>query len=115
MEKINLHTSAISQFSSIIAKNKKIRNILKNYQINFSKKNKNCCIEGRDISTKILPHSDIKFFFTCDIKVAAKRRYKQLKKTDHRIKLRDVKKALEIRNMSDIKRKHSLYLDIEIR
>ena len=107
LEKINLHTSAISQFSSIIAKNKKIRNILKNYQINFSKKNKNCCIEGRDISTKILPHSDIKFFFTCDIKVAAKRRYKQLKKTDHRIKLRDVKKALEIRNMSDIKRKHS--------
>ena len=56
----------------IIAKNKKIRKILKKYQINFSKKYKNCCIEGRDISTKILPNSDVKFFFKCNLNIAAK-------------------------------------------
>ena len=43
----------------------------------FSKKNKNCCIEGRDISTKILPNSDIKFFFKCNLNIAASRRYKK--------------------------------------
>ena len=107
INKINLHTPKISSNSAIIAKNNKIRNILKKFQINFAKKNKSCCIEGRDISTKILPGSDLKFFFKCSINIAAKRRYKELKKIDTKIKLFEVKKALRMRNMSDIKRKNS--------
>ena len=35
------------------------------------------------------------------------RRYKELRKTNRKIKLKDVEKALRIRNISDIKRKHS--------
>ena len=104
---INLHSPKISEHSAIIAKNNKIRNILKRYQKNFSKKYKNCCIEGRDISTKILPHSDVKFFFTCNLNVAAKRRHLELKKSNLKFKLKDVKKALRKRNISDIKRKNS--------
>ena len=105
--KINLHTTEISAFSSNIAKNNEIRKILKKYQINFSKKNKRCCIEGRDISTKILPKSDIKFFFKCNLNISAKRRFKELKKIGLKTNLREVKKALRIRNISDIKRKNS--------
>ena len=104
---LNLQTQKISQHSSTIAKVKKVRDILKSYQIKFSKKNKNCCIEGRDISTKILPNSDLKFFFKCKIDIAAKRRYKELKKRNKNIKLNDVKKALRIRNLLDTKRKNS--------
>ena len=107
LNKINLHTSEISKESAIIAKNYNIRKILKNFQINFSKRNKNCCIEGRDISTKILPKSDVKFFFKCNINIAALRRYRELKKKNNKIKLKDVKKALRIRNNHDIKRKNS--------
>ena len=44
-----------------------------------------------------------------------KRRYNELKKRNKNIKLKDVKKALRIRNISDTKRKNSLYLNIEIR
>ena len=107
LNKINLHSPQISEYSAIIAKKNNIRKILKKFQINFSKKNKNCCIEGRDISTKILPRSDLKFFFVCNINLAAKRRYKELKKVNSDIKLHDVKKALRIRNIADIKRKNS--------
>ena len=107
LEKINLHLPAISDHSSIIAKNKKIRNILKQYQINFSKKYKNCCIEGRDISTKILPNSDVKFYFKCNLSKTASRRFKELKRLEPKIKLKDVKKALRIRNKLDTNRKHS--------
>ena len=107
LEKINLHTPLISQNSANIAKNKKIRQILRVYQINFSKKNKRCCIEGRDISTKILPQSDLKFFFKCNLNIASKRRFNELKKPNIKIKLKEVKKALRIRNISDINRKHS--------
>ncbi len=102
-----LHSPEISKFSTEIAKISSIRKILKKYQINFSLKYKNCCIEGRDISTKILPKSDLKFFFICNINIAAKRRYKELRKRNRKIKFQDVKKALRIRNISDINRKNS--------
>ena len=107
IKKINLHSPAISKFSAEIAKKSEIRKILKKYQVNFAKKNKKCCIEGRDISTKILPKSDVKFFFKCDLNSASLRRYKQLKKIDKKIKLYDVKKALRIRNLLDTQRKNS--------
>ncbi len=107
LKKINLHSPKISEHSAFIAKDKKIRNILKKFQIDFSKKNRNCCIEGRDISTKILPKSDIKFFFICNLKTAALRRFKELKKNNPSLKLKDVQKALRIRNLLDTNRKHS--------
>ena len=107
LNKINLHTQEISVFSAKIARLREVRKILKKYQINFSKKNKNCCIEGRDISTKILPKSDLKFFFTCSLDLAAKRRFKELKKKDSKIKFLEIKKALRMRNISDINRKNS--------
>ena len=103
----NLQTPKVSEFSAEIAKIKKIRQILKRYQVNFSKKYINCCIEGRDISTNILPKSDIKFYFTCNLNLAAKRRYKELKKIYPEIYLKDVKKALRVRNSLDKKRKNS--------
>ena len=107
LNNINLHTQEISEISAKIAKINKIRQILKKYQLSFAKKYKNCCIEGRDISTKILPRSDVKFFFICDLNIASKRRYKELKKSTPQITLRDVKKTLKIRNISDTKRKNS--------
>ena len=107
LSKINLHSPEISNYSAQIAKINNVRSILKKYQITFSKKNKRCCIEGRDISTKILPNSDLKFFFKCSLSVAARRRFKDLKKINAKVKLSEVKKALRIRNISDIKRKNS--------
>ena len=107
LKSLSLQTPKISKFSAEIAKIKKIRQILKKYQIDFSKKNKNCCIEGRDISTNILPKSDIKFFFICNLNLAAKRRYKELKKINPQIDLKSVKKALRVRNSLDKKRKNS--------
>ena len=107
MSKINLHSPEISEQSAIIAKVYAIRTILKKFQTNFSKKYKFCCIEGRDISTKILPNSDVKFFFKCNLNTAAKRRHRELKKINPKIKLKEVKKALRIRNILDTKRKNS--------
>ena len=55
INRINLHTPEISKKTSNIAKINKVRKILKTFQTKFANKFKNCCIEGRDISTKILP------------------------------------------------------------
>ena len=107
IERKYLYSPEISKKSAEIAKLNNIRQILKKFQINFSKKNKRCCIEGRDISTKILPNSDVKFFFVCNLNIAAKRRFAELKKNNSRINLREVKKSLKIRNILDKRRKNS--------
>ena len=110
LEKLNLHSPEISNNSAIIAKILKVRQILKRFQTDFAKKYKNCCIEGRDISTKIIPNSDIKFFFKCSLDTASFRRYKELKKDNKKIRLKDVKKDLRARNLHDTKRKLSALL-----
>ncbi len=107
LKNIDLNTQLISEYTSKIAKIKKIRDILKSFQISYSKKFKKCIIEGRDISTQILPFSDVKFFFTCDLKNASLRRLKDLKKKNHNIKLSEVKKSIKLRNLRDKNRKHS--------
>ena len=107
LSKINLHSPEISAHASIIAKEKRIRVILKNFQKKFVKKNNKVCIEGRDIGTVILPNADIKFFFKCNLDIAAKRRFIELRKSNKKIKLIDVKKAMRIRDNLDKKRKNS--------
>jgi len=107
LSKINLHSPKISDGSAKIAKILAIRNILKKYQKNFIKKYKGCVLEGRDASTKVLPQSDVKFFFKCNLDVASRRRYLELKKRNLKINFKDVKKALKLRNISDKKRRHS--------
>ena len=105
--KINLHSPKISEYTSIIAKQKKIRNVLKKFQQDFASKHKRVCIEGRDIGTVILPKADLKFFFICNLKIAAKRRFKELKKKNKFLKFKNVKKELQNRNLRDVSRKNS--------
>ena len=107
INKINLHSPKISEYTSIIAKQKKIRNVLKKFQQDFASKHKRVCIEGRDIGTVILPKADLKFFFICNLKIAAKRRFKELKKKNKFLKFKNVKKELQNRNLRDVSRKNS--------
>ena len=107
ISKIDLHAEKINRLVSIIAKKKKVRLVLKKYQKDFAKKYRRVCIEGRDISYAILPNADLKFYFQCSLNIAAKRRWKELKKRNKKIKLAEVKKSLKIRNFNDKNRKHN--------
>tara|TARA_B100000214_G_C23511936_1_gene421048 strand:- start:25 stop:543 length:519 start_codon:yes stop_codon:yes gene_type:complete len=107
LNNLNLHTSEISEHTSIIAKEKRIRFILKSFQKRFANKFNKVCIEGRDIGTVILPKADIKFFFKCDLNTASKRRFKELRKKNKRINFKTVKKQIQIRNLRDVSRKNS--------
>jgi len=102
-----LHSAKISEHTSIIAKERGIRLVLKSFQKKFSKRFNKVCIEGRDIGTVILPKADIKFFFKCDLNTAAKRRFRELKKKNKKIKFSTVRKQLQIRNFRDVSRKNS--------
>ena len=107
---LNLHSEKISNYAAVIAKQKKVRLILKEYQKKFAKKFNRIAIEGRDISTKILnknPRYDVAFFFKCNLNTAAYRRWRDLKTTNKQITLSDVKKSLKKRNDLDVKRRFS--------
>ena len=108
-----LYSLEVTKLASIIAKKKYIRNALKQFQINFIKRNKKVIIEGRDIASKIMPKADLKIFFKCSIKEKAKRRLKEYKKANKKVKLREVEKSLKLRDFSDKNRKESPLLFVK--
>ena len=107
ISKKNLHSEEISNHVAILAKNKKVREIVNQQQMKIIRKNNKICVEGRDIASKILvkkPKYDLAFYFKCSLKVAAYRRWLDLKK---KVPLREVKKSLKARTLQDKKRKNS--------
>ncbi len=107
LNKRNLYSPNVTDLASIIAKKKYIRTQLKKFQIDFIKKNSKVIVEGRDIASKIMPNADLKIFFKCSLDEKAKRRLKEFKKLNNKIKLKEVKKALKLRDFNDKNRKES--------
>ena len=102
----NLFSNKVTKYTSEIAKIKRIRDLLKSYQINFSK-NRLCIIEGRDIGTVVIPKADLKLFFKCSLNTKTKRRFEEYRKTNKKISFNEVKKAIKLRDSNDSKRKIS--------
>ena len=101
----------IGAVASIIAKNKKIRKLVHNFQIkcayNPPKKYNGSCLDGRDITYKIIPNAEFKFFITASIKTRAKRRYLELKGLNKKIAYNEVLKSIKKRDKSDYNRRIS--------
>ena len=111
LQKMALHSDIIATSASIIAKDKKIRNLIHSFQLrcayNPPKKYKGSCLDGRDICSVIVPDADIKLFITANVKIRARRRYKELKAKNNKISYQEVLKSIKKRDKSDINRKIS--------
>ena len=111
LERKVLLNDDIGTMASIIAKDKKVRNLVHNFQIScayrFPKKFNGSCLDGRDITYKIIPDANFKFFITASLKVRALRRYRELRKLGKKTTLLDVKKSIKIRDNSDFNRRIS--------
>jgi len=113
IEKQNLHSEQISNHVAIIAKNKRIREIVNKAQLKIIKINNRICVEGRDIASKILsknPKYDLAFYFKCNLNVASYRRWLDIKK---KVPLKHVKKSLNLRTQMDKKRKNSPLIKVK--
>ena len=111
--KQKLHSEQISKHVAILAKNLEIRRIINKFQKKIIKNNKKICLEGRDIASKILaknPKYDIAFYFKCNIDIASKRRWVDLKK---KVPLKDIKRSLNKRTQIDKKRKNSPLIKVK--
>jgi len=105
--KQNLHSQTISNHVALLAKDKKIRQMINKFQNKIIKNNNKICVEGRDIASKILakkPKYDLAFYFKCNLVTASYRRWLDIKK---KVPLIEVKRSLSKRTSMDKKRKNS--------
>ena len=106
-----LLTDEIGTEASLIAKDKNIRKLVHSFQLkcayNPPKKFDGSCLDGRDITYKIVPDANLKFFITANIKTRALRRYNELKGLNKRINYKEVLKNIKKRDKSDYNRKVS--------
>ena len=106
-----LLSNKIGVIASKVARDKKIRKLVYNFQIkcayNFPKKYNGSCLDGRDITYKIVPDAEFKFFITANIKTRAMRRYKELKKLGKKVNYKEVLKSIRKRDNSDYNRRIS--------
>jgi cytidylate kinase len=106
-----LLSDEVGAYASIIAKDKKIRKLVHAFQINCAynppKKYNGSCLDGRDITYKIIPDADFKFFITANINTRAKRRYLELNRLNKKISFNQVLKSIKKRDKSDYTRKVS--------
>ena len=91
LEDNKLISNQIGDLASVVSKDKKIRTIVHNFQINCAynppKKYKGSCLDGRDITYKIIPDADLKL--------------------DNKINYANVLKSIIKRDKSDYNRKIS--------
>ncbi len=91
-------------------KKKKIRDVVKKFQQNYAynppKKYNGSVLDGRDITSVIFKDAMFKFFITANIKVRARRRFKEYKNQNKKISFNKVLKSLKNRDKSDRQRKY---------
>ena len=106
----SLLTDKVATSASIIAKDKKIRNIVLKFQKECAysppKKYNGSVLDGRDITSVILKDAMFKFFITASVKTRAKRRFKEFKNLRKNITFKQVLKSLKKRDKSDRSRKY---------
>ena len=111
LSKKHLLSDKVGTEASIISKKKIIRKLVYSFQKEFAynppKKYKGSCLDGRDITYKIVPDADFKFYITANVKTRAERRFKELKNMKEKILFKDVLKSIKNRDKSDFSRKFS--------
>ena len=111
LENKELLSDEVGTMASIISQDIKIRQLVHSFQIKcayrYPKKYNGSCLDGRDITYKIIPDADIKLFITANAKTRAFRRYKELKALNKKISLNKVLKSIKNRDKSDYNRKLS--------
>ena len=106
-----LLSDEVGNMASIIAKDIRVRKLVHNFQIKCAyhppKKYSGSCLDGRDITYKIMPDANFKFFITANVETRALRRFKELKLLNKKISYKEVLKSIKKRDKSDYNRKIS--------
>jgi len=119
VDKVNLNilndktllSEEVAKSASLIAKNLRIRKLVKNFQLkcayNPPKNYAGSVLDGRDITSVIMKKAKFKFYITANIKVRAQRRFDELVALGKNTSYINVLKSLKNRDYLDKNRKYS--------
>lgn len=96
----NLRTEEISLLTSEISAYKNVRSQVLSIQRDFAALN-NCVMEGRDITTVVLPKADVKLYITATAEERAKRRHLQFVGKPNAPTYEEVLRDLQLRDQRD--------------
>ena len=99
-----IKSDEIANEASNFAADKKIREILKNYQKNFYDPELGLVADGRDMGTVIFPEAKWKFFLIASIEERAKRREEQLKDIGLEVNIANLIDSIMARDSRDTNR-----------
>ncbi len=105
-----LLTDEVAISAATVARDKKIRDIVHNFQQNCAynppKKFNGSVLDGRDITSVQVKDAMFKFFITASINTRAKRRFEEYKKLKKDISYNEVLKSIKKRDKLDSTRKY---------
>tara|TARA_Y100000590_G_scaffold469492_1_gene657370 strand:+ start:7827 stop:8480 length:654 start_codon:yes stop_codon:yes gene_type:complete len=106
----NLLSDDVAISAALIAKNKKIRDIVHKFQQNCAykppKKFSGSVLDGRDITSIQIKDAMFKFFITASLNIRAQRRFEEYKRLKKHISFNQVLKSIKKRDKSDRTRKY---------
>ena len=107
----NLLNDKVAYVASQISKDPRVRKLVLKFQKNMANnppsKFNGSILDGRDITSIVVPNADIKFYITANFKVRAKRRYKELKKMGKKVKFNEIVNSMKKRDREDRNRTYS--------
>lgn len=101
-----IRTAKVNNHVSQTAAIQGVREVLVEKQQQLAQKNK-VVMDGRDITTVVLPTAEYKFYLTASLEERAKRRFEEVKNKNEDINFEEVKKSIARRDKLDSEREHS--------
>lgn len=101
-----IRTAEVNKHVSQTAAVKGVREVMVEKQQNLAKKNQ-VVMDGRDITTVVLPDAEHKFFLTASLDERAKRRFEEVKSKKQDADFEKIKESIARRDRLDSQREHS--------
>lgn len=101
-----IRSAEVNNHVSQIAAVKGVREVLVEKQQQLAQNNK-VVMDGRDITTIVLPEAEYKFFLTASLEERARRRYQEVKSKKKDADFEKIKESIARRDKLDSEREHS--------
>lgn len=95
-----IRNMSVSKIASDISSFRCVREFLLDIQRNLAKSN-NIIMDGRDISTVVLPNANVKIFLTASAEERARRRMNQLKQKGIELEYNEILNSINLRDKND--------------
>ncbi|MCB1518689.1 MAG: (d)CMP kinase [Hyphomicrobiaceae bacterium] len=96
-----LGRAKVAKLASRVARIPKVREALRDYQVNFANQPGGAVLDGRDIGTTICPDAEVKIFVTASPETRARRRADQMASQGYDIGYDEMLRQIESRDEAD--------------